>query len=478
MADLSYEAFKSGKLKPAKSNDLSYESFLSNKKKVAEATAQKDVRRSQGLPVSVREDRAKPTRGGSVLRALTDIVPRLAATVNGKDIKTDYYGTSRASGQKGQQELNAKLASEGRTKATLGEALKSLPKDALSIIGLGTEAASYGVGGGAASGAVKTVGKQALKTIVPKLILEGGAAGLMQGAGHGASENKPFKDVVREAAVSGAFGSILNVGLGALGNKFAGKALTAEERAFGKGGKAYIPEAGTPPPPKPEPIVPDFTYEPIPDPRTVPQKGLKTIQAGETPTVTPTTQPVQPNPSLVEKPNPAYVPPEPVAPEVQAQIKEGADAITKQMPESVSTGNNELYSQKVYEDITADPEKVRRIALGQEVPTNGVPSDAYYAIMKNEASKSGDLELIKELANSKVATSSSKKLNANKLATEDNIVDIIKDIQTAKSSKLPKTAAKAEVEYKEGVKKLKQYFKENNLAKDDLNKIMNELRCK
>lgn len=474
MADLSYEAFKSGKLKPAKSNDLSYESFLSNKKKVAEATAEKTVRRSQGLPVSVKEDRAKPTVGGSILRTLTDIVPRLAATVKGGDIKTDYYGTSKASGQKGQQELNAKLAKEGRTKATVGEALKTIPKDLASILGVSTEAASYGVGGGAATGAVKTVGKQALKTIVPKLILEGGAAGLMQGAGHGASENKPFKNVVREAAVSGAFGAVLNTGLGIIGNKFAGKALTAEERAFGKGGKAYIPEAGTPPPPKPEPVVPDFTYEPIQDPRTVPQKGLKTIQAGDVPQ---TQTPAQ-NPSLVDKPNPAYVPPEPVAPEVQAKITEGADAITKQMPESVSTGNNELYSQKVYEDITADPEKVRRIALGQEVPTNGVPSDAYYAIMKNEASKSGDLELIKELANSKVATSSSKKLNANKLATEDNIVDIIKDIQTAKSAKLPKTVARAEVEYKESVKKLKQYFKENNLAKDDLNKIMNELRCK
>ena len=124
-------------------------------------------------------------------------------------------------------------------------------------------------------------------------------------------------------------------------------------------------------------------------------------------------------------------------PEFKAIVEEGASVLDKTDPERFTKGNRELYSETVYSDIAKDPEKVKRIAMGsKEATTNGVPADAYYAIAKNEAVKSGDFKLMEELANSDVGSISGQKLEANKLTQEGDIIDTLREIKRARADKI------------------------------------------
>lgn len=159
-------------------------------------------------------------------------------------------------------------------------------------------------------------------------------------------------------------------------------------------------------------------------------------------------------------------------PEFKSKVSEGETVLNNSNPE-INPGTHKMYSETVYSDIATDPERVRRIAMGSNEPTtNGVPADAYYAIAKNEAVKSGNVQAIKDLANSNVGSISGQKLEANKLTQEGDIIDTLRDIKKARAKAVGVSEEAIKKQETTFVQKLKTSVK--NLSDD----IINDLICK
>jgi len=131
------------------------------------------------------------------------------------------------------------------------------------------------------------------------------------------------------------------------------------------------------------------------------------------------------------------------SPEFKQKVKESYDTLNQANPEEFNAKTHEIYANKFAQDILTDPAKVERIALGLEQHPDGAAfSDAYNALLSNEASKTGNIDLIEKLSDSSVSSISGQKLEANKLRLKDNVVDVIKQVKQGKFNELPNSIKK------------------------------------
>lgn len=125
-------------------------------------------------------------------------------------------------------------------------------------------------------------------------------------------------------------------------------------------------------------------------------------------------------------------------PEFKQKVKENFDILNEQRPEEFNAKTNELYANKYALDRTANPTFVERVALGLEIHPEGAAfTDAYNALLSNEASKTGNVDLIDKLSDVKIGSISGQKLQANSMRVQDGAVDIIRKIKDGKFNELP-----------------------------------------
>lgn len=154
----------------------------------------------------------------------------------------------------------------------------------------------------------------------------------------------------------------------------------------------------------------------------------------------------------------------------------------KNEPISFQNQTNEVQQSTVLNDFELDPQKVEDIALGKRIDTtNNVPADAYFAFMKNKADETLDLNLIEKLKNSKVASVSAQKLQANKLAKENNIVDIVKDIESELLKRKGSNVKTIEKESVDAVKKINSTLQEISQSvpsRETIIRALEAIKCK
>jgi len=191
---------------------------------------QKQERISQGLPVSVREDRAEPTFGGKVLRAplklastiASTIVPASRALAGEEDvyrpIKSDYLGDVYSPGGKTIQKIDQGTFIDPNKSVgqNVGRAFGQAAKGTLGVAATGAEAASYAVGGGA----LPNLGKQALLKFAGQEALAGGLGAFGSSAQNAVDNAKTVKEGLGNIVKDTAIGT----GVGVLGGGLIGGA--------------------------------------------------------------------------------------------------------------------------------------------------------------------------------------------------------------------------------------------------------------
>lgn len=218
-----------------------------------------------------------------------------------------------------------------------------------------------------------------------------------------------------------------------------------------------------------QPATPTIPRRVIDQPSTQPLNSQESVLQGKAQMETPSVKTTPETPNTATK-----------TPDFEAKVADGAEVLRKSAPESVEGGNHETYSRLVNEDLVANPEKAKRIALGQETPTNGVPSDAYYSIVANQAEKNGDINLLKEMSRpGSVASSSGTKLEANKLRTKGGILDDMREIRKARAGQLGVSDTKYTKEQNTLLSSLKEKIKNfSEVTKQEVDDIISGLICK
>jgi hypothetical protein len=170
----------------------------------------------QGLPVSVRKDRATPTMGGSLIRSAIMPVADIAKNLTlGANLDNKYLGKVEGLGQ-------ADLSKMPWEK----ENLKVIAKSAAT----GLELGSYATGGSAVVGAGKNVAKQTakefLKTSGKQLAKEGAITSGLGSIGYQGREGKidPLQ-VIRDTTIGAVAAPLLGVGFNKLLGKKAGNVV-------------------------------------------------------------------------------------------------------------------------------------------------------------------------------------------------------------------------------------------------------------
>lgn len=517
MLDLSYDSYKSSNKPIKKKNDLSYSSYSAGKQKLEAVNTEKTTLRSQGEPVSLKDNRATPTMGGKILRGAANLIANpVTNIVNAGQIALGKKETKPFSG-----DYLGKVDGLGKVDITKSPLDKENLKTIKKSVGTGLELASYLTYGGVAKTAVKTAvtkttelaAKQTFKeyalTNLPKLLKEGALTGASYTGGSQLNENaksgKKFswEQAAKDVTLSTVLTPVAAIGIRKLFGKKTSAILDARAKVRADADAAIlnrpIPDVGTPSPKfmqksnrmLPAPRTPNEIPIELPEPGML--KSQQTVREFTTPPSTPqapvkTPKTPKVKPTVVSDvaqststPIPSSIPKEAI-PEFKAKVDYGAKVLDDVNPESANKGNHKLYSETVYGDIAKDPERVKRIAMGSgEATTNGVPADAYYAIMKNEAAKSGNVKLIKELSNSNVGTISGKKLEANKLTQEGDIVDTVRDIYKARAKAVGVSEEALKRNEKTLVEKLKSEVKvmlDKIPTKQEMNDIINSLVCK
>lgn len=237
--------------------------------------------RSNGLPVSVRDDRSTPTMGGSILRDILK-VPATLLVRPGQALASAKGFTPE------EQTVKSKYLGDIKTVQT--------KKDVLSDVGRAIELVSYGVGVGATKNILAQSGKQAAKQIAKRTALEGAVSGFAGSSGRViTNQSGNLKQDLKDILLGTGIGTIAGGALGYVSGRLGGKVLSAEERAMeravGKGRKFNIPESGSRFDNVPKPSAPliDNQFNPLKE-VTTPKFKTKEGAYVETPKVIPTNQ--------------------------------------------------------------------------------------------------------------------------------------------------------------------------------------------
>lgn len=190
--------------------------------------SEKLLRQEQGLPVSVRDDRAEPTVAGSLIRGMIKPFANVATNIVQAG---QVLGTGEATEAPLSNSYLGKVEGLGKVDITKmpweKENLKVIAKSA----GTGAEIASYLGAGGAAKGVVTNIFAQPLKQFVKtqgvNLLKEGATQGLAYSLGtqsqEWADDGTPFslKQILTDTALSTVLTPVAGFGL----NKLFGRRL-------------------------------------------------------------------------------------------------------------------------------------------------------------------------------------------------------------------------------------------------------------
>lgn len=482
--DLSYEAFKKGKLKVNKSkNDLSYSTFLANKEKQKQVDTEKQERVSQGLPVSVRDNRATPTIGGNIIRGAVKPFADVASNLlGGADLSNKYLGKVEG------------LGKIDITKSPLQkDNLKTIKKSAFT----GLEIGSYASGGGAVIGAgknaVKQTAKEFLKTGGKQLVKEGALTGGLGSVGYQGREGKinPLT-VLRDTAIGGVAAPLLGAGFNKLLGKSAPKVASkvddieksvvqVVDNKTGKLEYKTIPKGQL----KQFDDLIDNTQSGIAGkeidgkiyhltaktPKQMEERGFINSGVAKLDDI--------PKEQIPVKQVGSEIPTQQVAKQIEPEkitkdISSMADEI-----EGFDSGTFKQWSSDIR---SLDMDEVTRVALGgKKTVENTIPANAYLSVAKNIANETGDLDLAQRLATSNVKSKTAQGLVASKLTTSDNIVDDLIEIKQARMKKSGISTERFEKESIELMNKLKSKIKEitdTMPTKEEFDNIINSLICK
>lgn len=476
MADLSYESFKQGKLKKVKSsNDLSYSTFLANKKKQEEVDVEKVSRTEQGLPVSVKDDRAKPTGVGGFIRSAIMPVADLASNVlGGTDLSNKYLGKVKG------------LGKIDITKSPLQkENLQTVKRAALT----GLELGSYATGGSAVVGAGKNVVKQTVKEFIKtsgkQLAKEGAITSGIGSIGYQGREGKINPLIVaRDIGIGVVAAPLLGAGI----NKLIGKKITKEIPKVTNPVINKVDEVATNSLSKSKVGIKNNTVNFLKenpqeitkievklrevDGKIVVEDGRHTLEAAKETGITPifkdvTSEYAGKKSSMIDSIITQKQPKVQISEQI---VTKDIETFTKDIPEGLDYGTFKEWSTQVR---NLDENEIINVAMGGEKTIqNTIPKNAYLSIAKNIAEETGDIKLAQRLAMSNVSSKSGQELVSSKLATSNNIVDSLRDIKITMMKKKGITPDKFVAEEKVLIKSIQKKFKE---VTDD---IIQSLICK
>jgi len=460
---------------------------------------EKQERISQGLPVSVRKDRATPTMGGSLIRGVvTPVVDVASNLLGGTDLSNKYLGKVEG------------LGKIDITKSPFAkENLKTIKRSALT----GLEIGSYLTGGGAVVGAgkqaVKQTAKEFLKTSGKQLAKEGAITGGLGSVGYQGRDGKidPLT-VIRDTAIGAIAAPLLGAGFNKLLGKktskvvdeiiptqkiptvvdkidnIADNSLSKNTTGIKKGTTTFLKE-------NPQEIANREVRLREVDGKVVIEDGRHTLQAAKETGITPifkdvtseyTGTPSRKIEDIINNKTIQTIPEQQtisnVAPEI---IEKDIQSFKKNIPnvEDFEEGTFKEWSNILRNMNKAELENV---ALGGEktIPNN-IPKTAYYATLKEVAKETGDVDLAVRLSNSPIPSKSGQEFGANQMSASDNIVDDLVAIKKSRAKQKGLSDTRYNEEADTILKSIKariEKMKNTIPTQQEIDDVINRLICK
>lgn len=471
---------------------------------------EKQERISEGLPVSIKKTRATPTIGGSIVRgALTPFA----------DIATNIYqaGEIIGKGKETQAPLSNKYLGKveglGRADFTKSlfdkENLRVLAKSAAT----GLEIGSYATGGGAVANAgkeaVKQTAKEFIKTTGKQLAKEGAITSGIGSIGYQGRVGKidPLQ-VLRDTVIGSIAGPVLGVGTNKLLGKKATQAVGNVANKVDEIEKSVVQ------------IVDNKTgkleYKTIPKgelqnfhnviddtqkgiagkeidgkiyhltaktPKQMEERGFINTGVARLDEI-PGQQIKQEVPSIKQEILTQEQPKIKIIDEkIKQKLEDTTETIKNNLPESEipkvdSIRLNEI-SQQSSDFINKNGiEKARRIAMGIDPEPFKYASQGIHAELANYARKTGDGDLLAELAKSDISKESAQRTGIGRLKEPDNPYYIIKDINNTlkkEQNVMVKMSEKSSI--KNIVTKIKEKLPTIEFSEQQLSSIARKLIC-
>lgn len=440
---------------------------------VSTVSAQKEILRSQGKAVSMRDDRATPTFGGSILRGIAK--PAVTLLARPAQLAASVVGLNEK-----QQTLKSGYLGDIETSRNA--------KDVLKDVGRGFELVSNAVGVNAVRNIGVNAAKQTAINVAKRAAVEGMAAGAVQGIGSGISSGKTGKELLWEAAKSTALGGVGGFALGGAGAKIFGTkapekiAQQAEEaanmRVFGTKTRPSVPNTGLNPTNLQKPNLAEIV------PNGVDTKGSKmatfadeaTSPVREVKTTTPTTTtPPQKMASFVDD---TPLPPSDAVKrsKTYASQKQAFEKAAKEDPTFEGTTFED--SIKEFESLRqTDPQKLEDLATGRINQFNNLRPAAARALLANDNTISNSLKM--RLAKKFVSSKSGSDLSLARQADKTSDVELLATVQDSLESKLTKTTKMArDRELKQLTAEFEKVLADTRPTRETVEQILKDITCK
>lgn len=345
---------------------------------------------------------------------------------------------------------------------------------AASALELGGNIALLAASGGssAAATSANAANKTSKAVKFAKLAGEGAAYGAAQGGLRSVQEgNDVFsKETGTATAIGGAIGGVLGAGLGALSSKLSSPKIPVKQAK-------QIDE-----------VIEGIPQSVLDDASTISSQLVDTTSIPSINGKPPILKNVRPAKETVQVTQPETVVPKSIPAINQQSISEGVNTLSKNIPDGApqeiyNQGNFELWTKTFEADLATNPQLVEEVALGLRNHPAGVPADAYNRLLSSRASKDGNFDLINKLSDPsvKVSSISGQRLVANKLKTDDDVVDLIKEIKQAKFDAIGKKETdilKEVSQYQKDIDNIIKDFSSSKLSKNQIIKILDDLTCK
>ncbi len=167
--------------------------------------------------------------------------------------------------------------------------------------------------------------------------------------------------------------------------------------------------------------------------------------------------------------NAAQIEPKAAASQISdRRLSEGRAAVE---PET-SNGEIKDQAERIAKLLNDDPDKMRRVILGQEPLPEGLEGASVAKAMEERAAERGDVQMVKDIANSPLASETSRR-------APDSPIAQIQEIQAARETKAQKRLGKKSVEDEKAqiADEIKKSAQESVSKKSDWRSFIKEIRC-
>lgn len=166
-------------------------------------------------------------------------------------------------------------------------------------------------------------------------------------------------------------------------------------------------------------------------------------------------------------------------PEFQTKFQENLNTLKEQKPEIFHEQTNELHAKAFTEDLIKDSSLTEAYATGRIThPQGAAYNDAYNVLLKNEADKTGNVDLIDRLSDYTMASVSGQKLQAQSMRIKDGVTDIVQKIKQGRFNELPKAVKNMFTKEETAGKNFLMKELQNPIVeKSTISKIVRTLAC-